>query len=139
MLGISKKCVVLDLDNTLWGGILGEDGFEGIKLGTQPPGNAYVEFQKTVLSLQKRGIILAINSKNNFDDAIKTIREHPNMIIREKDIACFKINWNDKIKNMKEIAKEINIGLDSMVFLDDDPVNREMMKKMLPGKRIVHS
>ncbi|NDB92858.1 MAG: HAD-IIIC family phosphatase, partial [Nitrososphaeria archaeon] len=78
-LGISKKCIVLDLDNTLWGGVVGEDGFNGIKLGPEPPGNAFLEFQKTLLSFHHRGIILAINSKNNFDDAIRVIREHPYM------------------------------------------------------------
>lgn len=131
-LGMSKKCIVLDLDNTLWGGIVGEDGFNGIKLGPEPPGNAYVEFQKVLLSLYHRGIILAINSKNNRDDAIKVIKEHPYMILREEHFACLKINWNDKAENMKEIISEINIGPDSVVFLDDDPVNREYMKASMP-------
>ena len=131
-LGMSKKCIVLDLDNTLWGGIVGEDGFNGIKLGPEPPGNAFLEFQKTLLSFHQRGIILAINSKNNYDDAIKVIREHPYMQLREEHFASLKINWNDKVSNMKDIAEEINIGLDSMVFFDDDPVNREFMKLSLP-------
>jgi FkbH-like protein len=131
-LGLSKKCIVLDLDNTLWGGIVGEDGFDGIQLGPQPPGNAYFEFQKILQAFNKRGIILAINSKNNPDDAIKIIREHPYMLLREGDFACVKINWDDKVTNMKEIAEELNIGLDSMVFFDDDPVNREYIKVNLP-------
>ena len=131
-LGISKKCIVLDLDNTLWGGIIGEDGFNGIKLGLEPPGNAYMEFQRVLLSLYQRGIILAINSKNNYEDAIKVIKEHPYMILREDHFASLRINWNDKISNMKEIANELNIGLDSMTFFDDDPVNREYMKINLP-------
>jgi FkbH-like protein len=131
-LGISKKCIVLDLDNTLWGGIVGEDGFNGINLGPQPPGNAYVEFQKNLKALTYRGIILAINSKNNFEDAIKVIRDHPNMILRENDFACMRINWNDKSSNMKEIAKELNIGTDSLVFLDDDPLNREFIQETFP-------
>lgn len=131
-LGLSKKCIVVDLDNTLWGGIVGEDGFNGIKLGPEPPGNAYVELQKVLLSLHQRGIILAINSKNNYEDAIKVIREHPHMILREDHFASLKINWEDKIKNIKEIANEINIGLDSIVFVDDDPVNREYMRRGLP-------
>ncbi len=131
-LGISKKCIVLDLDNTLWGGIVGEDGFDGINLSLQPPGNAFVEFQKHLKALTHRGIILAINSKNNFDDAIKVIRDHPNMILRESDFACMRINWNDKVANMKEIAKELNIGTDSLVFLDDDPLNREFIKETFP-------
>ena len=131
-LGLDRKCIVLDLDNTLWGGVVGEEGFEGIKLGPTAPGNAFVEFQRYLLSLQQRGIILAINSKNNPEDALQVIREHPNMVLREEHFACLKINWDDKISNMKEIAEEINIGLDSMVFFDDDPVNREYMRLNLP-------
>lgn len=130
--GMTKKCIVLDLDNTLWGGIVGEDGFNGIKLGLEPPGNAFVEFQKILLSLHQRGIILAINSKNNYDDAIMVINEHPHMILREEHFASLKINWTDKVSNMKEIADEINIGMDSIAFFDDDPVNREYMQVNLP-------
>jgi FkbH-like protein len=130
--GRNRKCIVLDLDNTLWGGIVGEDGFDGIKLGPKSPGSAYIEFQRHLLSLHHRGIILAINSKNNPEDAFKVIREHPYMVLREENFACVKINWNDKISNMHQIAAELNIGLDSMVFLDDDPVGRELMSKMLP-------
>lgn len=130
--GRNRKCIVLDLDNTLWGGIVGEDGFDGIKLGPKSPGSAYIEFQRHLLSLHHRGIILAINSKNNPDDAFKVIREHPYMVLHEENFACVKINWNDKISNMRQIAAELNIGLDSMVFLDDDPVGRELMSKMLP-------
>ena len=132
VLGMSKKCIVLDLDNTLWGGIAGEDGFDGIKLGPTPPGNAYVEFQHHLLALHQRGIILAINSKNNPEDALKIMKDHPFMILREESFACLKINWDDKVSNMKEIADELNIGLDSMVFLDDDPINREYMRMNLP-------
>ena len=131
-LGLSKKCVVLDLDNTLWGGVVGEDGFNGIKLGPEPPGNAYLEFQLVLLSLYQRGIILAINSKNNYDDALKVIEEHPYMILRKKNFASMKINWNDKVSNMKEIANDLNIGIDSLVFFDDDPVNREFMRLNMP-------
>jgi len=137
-LGLSKKCIVLDLDNTLWGGIVGEDGFDGIKLGPQPPGNAYMEFQRNLLALFQRGILLAINSKNNPEDALKVIREHPYMILREENFASMKINWNDKISNMKEIATELNIGLDSMVFFDDDPLNREYIEINLPQVNTVN-
>ena len=133
VLGLNKKCIVLDLDNTLWGGIVGEDGFEGIKLGDDPVGRAYVEFQNNLLALNQRGIILAINSKNNFDDAIQIIKEHPNMILKEDNFACVRINWNDKVVNMKEISDELNIGLDSMVFFDDDPVNIEYVKSNIPS------
>jgi len=132
LLGLNKKCIVLDLDNTLWGGIVGEDGFEGIKLGPDPAGRTFVEFQRVLKSLLKSGIILAINSKNNSEDAMKVIKKHPHMVLKEEDFACLKINWNDKIANMRDIAKELNIGLDSMVFFDDDPVNRELIKMSIP-------
>jgi FkbH-like protein len=132
ILGLNKKCIVLDLDNTLWGNIIGEDGFEGIKIGPYPEGRSFVEFQRVIKSLSENGIILAINSKNNQKDAMKVINEHPHMILREKDFSCIKINWNDKISNMKEISNELNIGLDSIVFFDDDPVNRELLRMSIP-------
>ncbi len=132
ILGLNKKCIVLDLDNTLWGGIVGEDGFEGINLGGDPVGKAFAEFQKLLLSIHKRGILLAINSKNNFEDAIHVIREHSEMVLKEEHFACMKINWNDKVQNMKEIANDLNIGLDSMIFFDDDPVNCEYIKSSFP-------
>jgi FkbH-like protein len=129
--GTSKKCIVLDLDNTLWGGVIGEDGFDNIKLGDNPVGRSFVEFQKRLLALNQRGIILAINSKNNFDDAIKVIQKHPNMILREDNFACVKINWDDKVSNLQKIAEELNIGLDSMIFFDDDPINQEYVRESL--------
>lgn len=131
-LGINRKCIVLDLDNTLWGGIVGEDGFEGIRLSLQPPGTPFIEFQRVILALNERGIILAINSRNNEDEALRVIREHPYMVLREDNFSSIKINWNDKISNMKAIAEELNIGLDSLVYFDDDPINREVMSKALP-------
>ena len=130
--GKNKKCIVLDLDNTLWGGVVGEEGFNGIELGHTSNGKAFVEFQKELLSLWNQGIILAINSKNNFDDAIKVIREHPSMILSEKHFASVQINWNDKTENMKQIADELNIGLDSFVFFDDDKLNQERIKQTFP-------
>ena len=130
--GITKKCIVLDLDNTLWGGIIGEDGFDNIKLGDNPVGRSFVEFQKRLLALNQRGILLAINSKNNFDDAIEVIQKHPNMILREENFASTKINWDDKVTNLQKISEELNIGLDSMVFFDDDPINQEYIKESLP-------
>ena len=138
ILGLSKKCIVLDLDNTLWGGIVGEDGFEGIKLGDDPVGRSYVEFQHNLLALNQRGILLAINSKNNFDDAIQVIKDHPNMVLKEDNFACVRINWNDKVVNMKEISDELNIGLDSMVFVDDDPANIEYVNSNLPEISSIH-
>tara|TARA_Y100001934_G_C12381065_1_gene792440 strand:- start:5027 stop:6772 length:1746 start_codon:yes stop_codon:yes gene_type:complete len=130
--GINRKCIVLDLDNTLWGGIVGEDGINGIELGHTSNGKAYVEFQKQLLSLWKQGIILAINSKNNFDDAIKVLREHPDMVLKEKHFASIQINWNDKAENLKQISNEINIGLNSIVFFDDDKLNQERIKQEFP-------
>ena len=135
--GMAKKCIVLDLDNTLWGGVVGEDGFDNIKLGEEPVGRSYVEFQKRLLGLNQRGIILAINSKNNFDDAIRVIKDHPNMVLKEENFSCMKINWKDKVSNLHEISKELNIGLDSLVFFDDDPVNREFVKEQLKEVLVV--
>lgn len=131
-LGVNRKCIVLDLDNTLWGGIIGEDGFDRIDLSLKPPGMAFVEFQRVLLALYQRGIILAINSRNNEDEALKVIREHPYMVLREENFATMKINWSDKISNIKEIAEELNIGLESIVYFDDDPINRELMSKAIP-------
>ena len=132
MISKNRKCIVLDLDNTLWGGIVGEDGFDGISLGPTYPGNSFVEFQRILLSLWKRGIILAINSRNNPDDALQVIREHPYMILKEEHFASTRINWNDKATNLKEISKELNIGLSSIVYFDDDPVNRELIRSIMP-------
>lgn len=130
--GRARKCIVLDLDNTLWGGIVGEDGFDGIKLGPTPPGNVFVDFQKYLVSLSERGVILAINSSNNQADAMKVINEHPYMVLREKAFAAIKINWDNKPDNMVAIAKELNIGLESLLFIDDDKRNRQLMKEALP-------
>src|SRR4051812_32711803 len=113
-----KKCLILDLDNTLWGGIIGEDGLENLALSLTPPGNSFMAFQQAVLDHYHRGIILAINSRNNPEDAWKVIKTHPNMILREEHFAASRINWNDKAENIVELAKELNIGLDSIVFID---------------------
>ncbi len=127
-----KKCIVLDLDNTLWGGVVGEDGPEGIALSVTSPGSYFVAFQQALLDLYNRGTILAINSKNNPEDAMEVIRKNPNMILKEQHFAASRINWNDKTENIKELAQELNIGLDSMVFLDDSPTNRESMRAFVP-------
>lgn len=129
---MQKKCIVLDLDNTLWGGIIGEDGMEGIALSMSAPGAHFIAFQQALRDLHDRGVILAINSKNNPEDALQVIRKHPNMILRENHFAASRINWEDKAQNMRELAKELNIGLDSMVFLDDSPHNRENVRTNLP-------
>ena len=137
MTGLMKKCLVLDLDNTVWGGIIGEDGIKDIHLGPTQEGRPFWELQKYILSLFKRGIILAINSSNNYEDAIRVIRENPYMILKEEHFASIQINWNDKISNMKAIAKEINIGLDSLAFFDDDHLNREMIRQALPQVHVI--
>ncbi len=132
MMSLARKCIVLDLDNTLWGGTLGEDGMEGIRLGTSPEGKAFVEFQKYLLALHQRGILLVINSRNDAGEAIRVLNKHPNMVLKEKHFAAMQINWNDKFSNMKALSDELNIGLDSFVFIDDDERNRELIRKLLP-------
>ena len=135
--GKTKKCIVLDLDNTLWGGIIGEDGLEGIKLSNTSPGIEYVDFQRGLLSLYNRGVILAICSKNNYDDAIKVFQEHPYQVLKEDHFAAMRINWQNKAANIADLAKEINIGLDSMVFFDDNPVERAQVSQAHPEVLIV--
>lgn len=132
VLGRVKKCVVVDLDNTLWGGIAGEDGLEGVKLGHDYPGNCYLAFQKGLLKLYDRGIILAVNSKNNESDALEIIDQHPYMALRRKHFAALRINWADKATNMLALAAEINIDLDSMIFIDDNPAECELVRSRLP-------
>ncbi|MGD0077246.1 MAG: HAD-IIIC family phosphatase, partial [Sedimentisphaerales bacterium] len=117
--GLSRKCLVLDADNTLWGGIIGEDGLDGIQIGRDWPGREYLEFQKAVLELYEQGVILALNSKNNPADVMQVLNEHPQMLLREKHFASIMVNWDPKPQNMQKIAEQINIGLDSMVFIDD--------------------
>ncbi|MFW9797688.1 MAG: HAD-IIIC family phosphatase [Candidatus Thorarchaeota archaeon] len=135
--GKTKKCIVLDLDNTLWGGIIGEDGLEGIKLSNTSPGIEYVDFQRGLLSFYNRGVILAICSKNNYDDAIKVFQEHPYQVLKEEHFAAMRINWQNKAANIAELAKEINIGLDSMVFFDDNPVERAQISLAHPDVLVV--
>lgn len=132
-----KKCIVLDLDDTLWGGIIGEDGIEGIQLGPDTKGKPFIEFQQQILSLYNRGVILAINSKNNYDEAIDVIKNHPYMVLKEKHFAAIRINWDDKVNNLRSISDEINIGLDSMVFFDDDEFNRNLVMQYLPEVEVV--
>lgn len=126
-----KKCLVLDLDNTLWGGVLGEDGIEGVQIDGDYPGKAYHSWQEGIKELERKGVILAICSKNNQTDveALLAAREMP---LSLKDFACTRINWNDKATNIREIAQELNIGLDSMVFVDDNPTERELIRLQLP-------
>jgi FkbH-like protein len=130
--GLTRKCVVLDLDDTLWGGVVGEDGAAGLRLGPTSPGSEFVEFQEYLRSLTQRGILLAINSKNNPDDALGVLRTHAAMVLREGDFSAVRINWDSKPENMRAIAAELNIGLDSLVFIDDNPDERERMRQLLP-------
>jgi FkbH-like protein len=132
LMGLTKKCVVLDLDGTLWGGIVGEAGAEGIALGPTAPGIEYVDFQRALLNLTRRGVLLAVCSKNNPEDALPVIRSHPHMVLREEHFAAMRINWKNKADNMAEIAEELNIGLDSLVFVDDNPNERELIRQLLP-------
>jgi FkbH-like protein len=131
-LGLARKCLVLDCDNTLWGGIIGEDGLDGIQIGHDSPGREYLEFQKTILELYEQGVILAINSKNNSDDVMQALNEHPQMLLREKHFASIVVNWDPKPQNMQKITEQTNIGLDTMVFIDDNPAERQMMRQSLP-------
>jgi FkbH-like protein len=127
-----KKCLILDLDNTLWGGILGEDGVMGVVLGGDYPGKAFFLFQQQILELCKQGIILAVCSKNNVEDVRKMWKTHPDVVLKEENFAAMRINWNNKADNIREIAQELNIGLDSLVFLDDSPSERELINRILP-------
>jgi FkbH-like protein len=127
-----KKCLVLDLDNTLWGGILGEDGIEGIKIGDTYPGLAFKDFQENILEATENGVILAVCSKNNEEDVSEVWEKHPFQVLKEKHFSAYRINWQDKATNIQEIADELNIGLDSFVFIDDNPIERERIKQMLP-------
>lgn len=130
--GMAKKCLVLDCDNTLWGGIVGEDGIEGIKIGTSYPGSPFYEFQQEILSLRNRGVILAICSKNNENDVLDVLNNHSGMLIKEEHISSHRINWQNKAENIREIAEELNIGLDSFVFIDDSNFEIELVNKELP-------
>jgi FkbH-like protein len=130
--GAAKKCLVLDLDNTLWGGVIGDDGVSGIKLGMGNDGEAFVDFQRYILSLKNRGIILAVCSKNEETTAKLPFEQHPDMQLSLDDIAVFVANWNDKASNIEAIAKTLNIGLDSIVFLDDNPAEREIVRQRIP-------
>lgn len=130
--GKTKKCLVLDCDNVLWGGVLGEDGEDGIKIGKNHPGSAYLKFQQEIINLYHRGIIIALCSKNNEHEVINTINSHPDILLREKYISAYRINWDPKDKNIVELSKDLNIGLESMVFIDDSKFEIELIKKSLP-------
>ena len=130
--GRGVKCLVLDLDNTLWGGIIGDDGMDGIAIGPFGDGEPFYRLQLFLREMKRRGLVLCVASKNNHDTAMAVFREHPEMVLREDDIAVFMANWEPKVDNIKAIQDVLNIGLDSMVFLDDNPFERNMVRQYLP-------
>ena len=132
--GQFKKCLILDLDNTLWGGVIGDDGIEGIQLGHGLGiGKAFTEFQMWVKKLKQRGIIICVASKNNEETAKEPFEKHPDMILKLEDIAVFQANWETKVDNIRTIQGILNIGFDSMVFIDDNPFERSMVRENIPG------
>jgi FkbH-like protein len=130
--GKGKKCLILDLDNTLWGGIIGDDGVENIQIGELGIGKAFTQLQHWVKQLKQRGIILAVSSKNDHDIAKGAFDNHPDMVLKYEDFAVFQANWNNKAENIKLIQEFLNIGFDSMVFLDDNPFERNLVRSFLP-------
>ncbi len=130
--GRAVKCVVVDLDNTLWGGIVGDDGVDGIELSSHGDGEAFHRFQSFLLGLKKRGILLCVCSKNEHSAAIKPFEEHPEMVLRKDDITIFVANWENKAENIKRIRESLEIGYDSIVFLDDNPFERNSVRAILP-------
>ena len=130
--GLSKKAVVLDADNTLWGGIVGDDGPDGLHMGHDFPGNAYIRFQRRLLALQERGILLCIASKNEPGVVERLIETHPDILLRPEHFACIQANWNPKPDNLRRIAAILNIGTDAMVFIDDSAVECALMRETVP-------
>jgi FkbH-like protein len=136
--GLTRKVVVVDLDNTLWGGIVGEDGIDGIRIGPgSPDGEAYAALQDYLLELRERGVLLAVCSKNNPDDARMPFERHPQMRLRMEHFAAFVANWRDKVENLRTIASTLSLGTDSFVFLDDNPVERAWVRSQLPEIAVV--
>ena len=135
--GRTCKALLIDLDNTIWGGVIGEDGIDGIKLGAEYPGNAYLEVQRAILDLHRRGIILAICSKNNSEDALEVFKKHNAMLLRLDHFAATRINWKSKAENIRELATELNIGIDALAFLDDNPLEREEVRMLLPEVHVI--
>jgi FkbH-like protein len=133
------KVIVLDADNTLWGGIVGEDGMDGIALGPDYPGNCYVAFQRRVLEYQQRGFILALCSKNNEADVLEVLRRHPHQVLREEYFAALRVNWQDKPQNLQALADELNLGLDSLVFVDDSAHECSVVRRTLPMIEVVQT
>lgn len=135
--GMRRKCLVLDLDGTLWGGVLGEEGMEGVVLSDTYPGNCFKEFQRALLQLTHRGVLLAINSKNHAEDALAMIRAHPDMVLREEHFSAIRINWNDKAENVRDIARELNLSVEALVFMDNSPVECEWVRRACPEVLVI--
>ena len=131
------KAIAIDLDNTLWGGVIGEDGIEGIKVGSDYKGGAWRDVQRALLDLYHRGIILTLCSKNNPNEAMEAIEKHPGMLLRASHFSAVRINWIDKATNIRDIAKELNIGVDAVAFLDDNPVERDWVRRNLPDVTVI--
>ncbi len=132
--GKSRRVLVLDLDNTVWGGVIGDDGLEGIQCAQgDATGEAHLSVQRLALELRERGVVLAVSSKNEDETARLPFRKHPEMLLKEEHIAIFQANWNDKATNITAIAKELSLGLDAIVFLDDNPVERNLVRQFLPA------
>jgi FkbH-like protein len=132
LLGKSRRCLILDLDNTVWSGVIGDDGLEGIIIGEgDPTGEAHLAVQRTALMLRERGIVLAVSSKNHDEVARRPFRDHPEMLLKEDHFAVFQANWSDKASNIEAIAEALSLGLDAMVFLDDNPVERDLIRRRL--------
>jgi FkbH-like protein len=136
--GRTAKVLVTDLDNTLWSGVIGEDGFNGIRMDAQYPGALHRNLQRSMLDLYRRGILLAIASKNNAPDALDVLERHPDMLLRPHHFAAIRCNWLDKAQNLRSIAEELNVGLDSLVFLDDNPIERDLVRRQLPEVTVVN-
>ena len=132
-LGIFKKCLIVDLDNTMWGGVIGDDGLENIQLGSLGIGKAFTEFQYWIKKLKTRGIIIAVCSKNTESIAKEPFEKHPDMVLHLEDIAVFIANWENKADNIRQIQSILNIGFDSMVFLDDNPFERNIVRENIAG------
>lgn len=136
-----KTCKVLavDLDNTVWGGVVGEDGPDGIRIGVDYPGSMYRAVQIELKALQRRGVLLAVCSKNNPNDALAVLRDHPEMLLRPADFAAVRMNWDDKAANLRAIAKELNVGIDTVALLDDNPAERDWVRSQLPEVHVIEA
>ena len=133
----SKKVLLLDCDNTIWGGVIGEDGIEKIKLGQDGLGTSFKNFQKAIKKIKNNGVLICLVSKNNKKDVIDVLKNHKSMVLKEKDISTLKINWKSKSENIKEISKELFLSLDSFVFWDDNPIERNKIKSQIEEVEVI--